>query len=266
MGDTARLDAWSAGDAYDLYMGRWSARVADAFLTWLAPDHGRSWIDVGCGTGALSAAILRRCAPRSLVGVDPSEAFVAHAARKQMDSHARFQTADGANLPFDRGRFDMLASGLVLNFIPDRTRALQEFRRVIKPGGTLSFYVWDYPGGGMGLIDAFWSAAAELDPEARDLDESARFPFCTADGLRALCAEAGLANAEVVAIEETSDFEGFDDFWHPFTLGAGPAPGYCAALPEDRRQRLHDLLRDRLGGGPFSLPARAWAVRAPIPA
>jgi len=262
MEKSSRLDAWSAGDAYDLYMGRWSARIAERYLAWLAPKPGGAWIDVGCGTGALSATILRDCDPQSVVGIDPSEGFVAHAAARQDDPRARFQTADGAQLPFDAGRFDVLASGLVLNFIPDRVAALREFQRVVKPGGTLSFYVWDYPGGGIGLIDVFWSVAAQLDPDARDLDESARFPFCTREGLAALCAEAGLANAEITGIEDTSEFAGFDDFWHPFTLGAGPAPGYCVALPEAKRSDLKQALRQRLGDGPISLPLRAWAVRA----
>lgn len=265
MEQQSRLDAWSAGDAYDLYMGRWSTKVADQFLTWLDPPAAADWVDVGCGTGALSAAILRKCNPKSVTGIDPSEGFVAHAAAQQDDKRASFQTADGANLPFDQNRFDVMTSGLVLNFIPDRVAALREFQRVVKPGGTLSFYVWDYPGGGMGLIDAFWSAAAELDGSASDLDESKRFPFCTRDGLAALCGEARMQDAEITAIDETSRFASFDDFWHPFTLGAGPAPGYCAALPDAHRDKLRERLREKLGNGAISLPARAWAVRASIP-
>lgn len=262
---SAQFDAWTAGDAYEAYMGRWSRPVAAAFLDWLDPGAGLDWLDIGCGTGALTATILERRDPRSLAAVDPSEGFVAYAADRIRDRRLTVQTGDGAALPFDRGRFDVAVSGLVLNFIPDRAAALAEFARVLKPGGLLGVYVWDYPGGGMGMIDAFWEAAQALDPAAAELNESRRFPDCTADGLAGLCAAAGLDGAEIAAIDRPSVFADFDDFWTPFTLGAGPAPGYCMSLDEDRRAALRAALAQRLGDGTIRLPARAWAVRARMP-
>lgn len=264
MQEKSQFDAWRAGDAYDAYMGRWSRVIADAFLDWVAPDPGLSWLDVGCGTGALTGAILERAAPRTVRAVDPSDTFVAHAAARYTDPRVRFRTGDAASLPFDLGRFEAVTSGLVLNFVDNRAAALREFQRVLEPAGLLAFYVWDYPGRGIGLIDAFWSAAQDLEPEAADLDESRRFADCTRDGLTALCAAAGLDGAEIAVIDKTSEFADFDAFWKPFTLGAGPAPGYCQSRPPALRAALKDELRRRLGDGPIRLPLRAWAVKARV--
>jgi hypothetical protein len=135
---------------------------------------------------------------------------------------------------------------------------------VLKPAGVLAFYVWDYPGGGMGMIDVFWKAAAELDQRAAALDEAMRFPFCTREGLATFCQDAGLASPLIEPIETETEFADFDAFWHPFTLGAGPAPGYCMSLPVDAREALRQRLRKQLGTGPIRLPARAWAVKVQL--
>jgi len=79
MSEVAKHDAWSAGDSYDAYMGRWSRRIAPRFLDWLDAPAGLDWLEIGCGTGALSAAILTQCMPKSLLSIDPSEGFLAKA-------------------------------------------------------------------------------------------------------------------------------------------------------------------------------------------
>lgn len=266
MNTGAKHDAWEAGQSYDTYMGRWSRMVASNFLDWLQAPDAADWLEVGCGTGALTSAILQRCSPNSIVATDASEAFVGHAREIIADPRARFLTAVAQDLPAVDQSVDIVTSALVLNFVPDRLAGLKEMQRVLRPGGILSFYVWDYPGGGVGFIDAFWKAAGSLEPQAIDLDEGARFPFCTADGLAELCAEAGLEDHEIAPIEIVTEFPDFEAFWKPFTLGAGPAPGYCMSLPEDRRAALKGLLRDMLGqGDPIRLTARAWAVKARIP-
>lgn len=261
-----RYDAWTAGQSYDHYMGRWSAMVADRFLDWLNAPGAANWLELGCGTGALTSAILGRCAPGSVLATDASEDFVFHAQEAIMDPRARFRVAVAEDLPADDGSVDVVTSGLVLNFLPDRTAGLLEMCRVLRPGGLLSFYVWDYPAGGIGFIDAFWKAAASLEPEAAKLDEGSRFPFCTRNGLARLCSEAGIAGPEIAPVEIITEFPDFEAFWHPFTLGAGPAPGYCMSLPEERRMALKSLLQERLGmDAPVRLGARAWAVKARRP-
>ncbi len=265
MSQQSRHDAWSAGAAYDLYMGRWSRQVAPRFLDWLNPRDRLDWLEIGCGTGALSQAILARCTPASFAGVEPSEGFLDQARMNVAEGNAQFRSGNAEALPVDDASKDMVVSGLVLNFVPDKGKALAEMRRVARPGATIAFYVWDYPGGGMELMRAFWTAAAALDPSARDLAEGKRFPFCTPEGLTALAEAAGLNRVECAAIEIATLFKDFEDYWRPFTLGAGPAPGYCMSLGPEARERLRDSLsrglpRGRVGSIP--LKARAWAVRA----
>ena len=266
MTTTSRHDAWQAGDSYEQYMGRWSRQVAPRFLEWLDAPTGLDWLEVGCGTGALSSAILARCAPRSLVSVDPSEGFLAAARANVPDQRATFQVGDAQALPVESASRDVVASALVLNFVPDKTKALAEMKRAARSGGRIGFYVWDYPGGGVAFMRAFWKVAVELDAAAADLTEDKRFPFCTPDGLRALADSAGLAT-EVAAIEVPTVFKDFEDYWRPFTLGTGPAPGYCASLAFDAQERLKERLRASLtagGDGPIHFSARAWAVKATV--
>lgn len=265
MADDAKHDSWSAGQSYEHYMGRWSRLAGVEFLRWLQPPQGLDWVDIGCGTGALTQSILDIANPASVVGIDPSDGFVAHAREAIADRRARFEVSGAEALPLGDGTVDAAVSALALNFVPDMPRALREMRRVLRPEGLLSFFVWDYPGGGIGFIDRFWKAAAEIDPGARDLDEAGRFPFCTPDGLAEICRQAGLDDVTVHPVEVTTTFADFEAFWHPFTLGAGPAPGYCMALPEENRAALKSLLERQLGadGGAISLLARAWAVQAP---
>ena len=265
MADNTRHDAWQAGDAYDRYMGRWSRQIAPRFLDWLDAPAGLEWLDVGCGTGALTAAIVARCQPKHVLSLDPSAGFLAKARANVSDQRAEFLVGDAQSLPVDARSKDVIVSALVLNFVPDRPKALAEMKRVARAGASIGFYVWDYPGGGIGFMRAFWNAAAGLDPVASDLMEDRRFPFCTPDGLRDMAYEAGLTSIDVSGIEMPSVFEDFEDYWQPFTLGAGPAPGYCMSLAPEARQRLKERLSQSLprqADGSIHLTMRAWAVRA----
>lgn len=255
-------DTWQRGDPYEQYVGRWSRRVAPPFLAWLGIAPGRRWLDVGCGTGALSAAILDACSPLSVTGVEPSEGFLAK-AKEQLEGRVdlRQETAGEIRAPDDA--FDATVCGLVLNFVPDAPLALREMARVTAPGGTIAAYVWDYAGK-MELMRHFWDAAVELDPGAAKLDEGVRFPICRPEPLAGLFAGAGLREAQVTAIDIPTPFESFDDYWRPFLGGQGPAPSYAMALDEAARARLRDRIRGRLpqsADGTINLIARAWAVR-----
>ena len=265
MSEVAKHDAWSAGDSYDAYMGRWSRKMAVQFLDWLDPAAKLDWLDVGCGTGALSSAVLSRCNPRSLAGIEQSAGFVATAQRNVDDKRATFEVGDAQKLPFDDDSKDIVASALVLNFVPDIPKALSEMKRVVRPGGTVAFYVWDYPGGGIGFMRAFWNAAIALDPGASSFAEGKRFQFCTSAELTGLVTNAGLQSVDCAAMEIPTVFADFDDFWHPFTLGTGPAPGYCVSLSDEAREKLRMKLSDdlpRQDNGTIALNARAWAIRS----
>ncbi len=254
-------ELWAVGDAYEAYVGRWSRRVAEAFLRWLDVPAGRDWLDVGCGTGALTATVLASAAPATVTGVDPSEGFLATA--RDRNPGATFQVGDARSLPVPDGRFDAVVSGLTLNFVPEPAKAAAEVVRVARPDAVAAAYVWDYADG-MGMMRHFWDAAVELDPAAAGLDEGLRFPLCRPEPLGTLWVDAGLRRVSVEAIEVATVFADFDDFWSPFLGGQGPAPGYVASLPAERRGALRELLRTRLPAGEdgsIALTARAWAVR-----
>lgn len=258
-------DTWERASPYERYIGRWSRQMAPLFLAWLDAAPGLRWVDVGCGTGALSAAIVDTCAPRSVVGVDPSEGFLA-LARESLGERAHFPVGEANAIPLDADACDVLVSGLVLNFVPDLPGALAEMRRVTAPGGWIAGYVWDY-GDRMEVTRLFWDAAAALDPQAARLHEGARFPLCRPDALHEAFAQAGLREVETTALDLTARFSGFDDYWRPFLGGQGPAPAYAMSLSEARRASLRDRLAATLpmaDDGTLALEARAWAVRGRV--
>jgi len=259
-------DTWEEGERYEQYIGRWSRPVARRFLAWLDAGAGRRWLDVGCGTGALSAEILAHATPSSVVGVEPSEGFRA-SAQQRLGARATFLAGEGAQVPLAENAVDVTVSGLVLNFVPDPQAALAELARVTAPQGTIAAYVWDYAGR-MDLLRAFWDAAIALDPGAVARDEGVRFPLCRPEPLRALFTRAGLANVETEGIEIETVFADFADLWSPFLGGQGPAPSYAMALAPEARERLRETVRERVeppGGGAIALRARAWAVRGVVP-
>jgi SAM-dependent methyltransferase len=256
-------DRWDDGDAYEAYIGRWSRPVAARFVDWLAVVPGARWVDVGCGSGALTEAILERADPAAVSGVDPSAAFVESARGRGHDRHARFAVGDAASLPLDDDSVDVVVSGLVLNFVPDVPDALRDMRRVAIPGAAVAAYVWDYAAG-MQLLRTFWDAAVALEPAAHPLDEAVRFPICAPEPLADAFEAAGLTDVETGAIEVPTAFRDFDDYWSPFLRGIGPAPGYVASLDDTAASALRERLRAELStepDGSIRLVARAWAVR-----
>jgi SAM-dependent methyltransferase len=228
------------------------------------PDQ--NWLDVGCGTGALTEVILHDAKPRSVRGTDSSAGFVEHARAHVTDPRATFEVADARSLPVASAQSDVAVAGLVLNFVPEPLDAVREMARVVRPGGMVAAYVWDYAGK-MELMRYFWDAAVELDPLAIELDEGIRFPLCRPEALRELFASAGLNNNDVTPIEIATTFASFADYWQPFLGGQGPAPAYTISLEEDARARLRDRIRERIPirvDGSISLTARAWAIRATV--
>jgi SAM-dependent methyltransferase len=260
-------DAWTSDHAYEPYVGRWSRLVAPRFLQWLPDGPPSAWCDVGCGTGALAHAILATEKPTRVLGVDRSEEYLAAARRDTADLRFEVVVGSATAIPAEDGEFDRTVSALLLNFVPQPDEALAEMRRTTRPGGLIGAYLWDYAEG-MQLIRTFWDAAIALDPTAVELDEGRRFPLCRPEPLRALFGSAGLVDVDVAPIDVPTVFADLDDLWRPFLGGQGPAPGYCASLPEDRRDALRDRLRAMLPqqpDGTIPLEARAWAVCGRVP-
>jgi len=263
---TGISDTWERGSPYEQYVGRWSRQVAPVFLAWLDVPPGRRWLDVGCGTGALCAAIADTSSPSSLIGVEPSDGFL-RSAKQNLETRAVLHAGSALAIPLPAGSVDVVVSGLVLNFVPDVGAALAEMSRVLSRGGTLAAYVWDYVGR-MELMRHFWDAAAALDPAAAPLDEGVRFPLCRRSALDEAFRAAGLQAVATEAIDIPTAFASFDDYWMPFLGGQGPAPAYAMSLGEDARSRLRERLRGQVpahADGSIHLIARAWSVRGSVP-
>ena len=267
MEQSQHKDVWDAGDRYEPYVGRWSRRVAREFLNWLVVPDGKEWLDVGYGTGALTQAIIEQMHPNSVIGIDSSPGYAAYARSRIESPRARFEVGDAQSLPLDTASLDAAVSGLVLNFVPEPSRAVAEKARVVRPGGIVAAYVWDYAGK-MELMRYFWDAAVALNPDAEALDEGRRFPICQPQPLTELFAHAGLSEVEVRPIDVATDFRDFDDYWSPFLGGQGPAPGYAVSLSDARRTALQERIRSMLPvtkDGSIHLIARAWAARGHKP-
>ena len=260
---TASNDGWLIGDAYEAYMGRWSRPLARLFVDWLHPEPSVEWLEVGCGTGALTSAICELCRPASVVACDPSASFVEHARSNLSSAPVQFVVGGADAAPRQERGYHMIVSGLVLNFLPDAAETVSSLRERLRPGGTIAAYVWDYAEG-MEFLRTFWEEAAASDPGASALDEGRRFPLCRPPALVSLFRTAGLVQVVTHQLEIATEFSTFDEYWAPFLRGTGPAPSYVESLDLASRESLKERLRRRLlagRGGPIQLRARAWAVR-----
>jgi len=254
---------FSVGDAYERFMGRWSRALAPLFVQFAGVRDGEALLDVGSGTGALAATMAAVAPASSIVGIDSAAPYVAFARSRGYGSLVRFEVGDAQQLPIADGHVDRTLSMLILNFVPDRDRAVEEMVRVTRPGGTVAAAVWDY-GRGMEMLRAFWDAAIALDPESDARDER-HMPLCRSGELAMLWRAHRLHDVSEETLTIPTLFSSFDDYWSPFLDRQGPAGAYVAALSPDRRQCLRDRLRHRLLGdapdGPIALGASAWAVR-----
>lgn len=257
---------FAAADGYELYMGRWSRLLAPRHLAFAGVKTGDRVLDVGAGTGSVALALATIDSTR-VVGIDPSEAFIAHAKRAAGSERADFEVGDAQALRFADASFDQTMALLVMNFIPDHEKALAEMRRVTRPQGVVSASVWDYDAG-MEMLRFFWDEVVALDPALAGKDER-HMKLCRAGQLGDLWKKAGLDHVREQPIVIEQKFASFDDYWAPFLNGVGPGGACVASLPPERRRQLEKRLRTRLLGertdGPITLKARAWSVRGTVP-
>ena len=248
-------------DGYERYMGRWSRAIGEKFLAWVAPPHNARWLDVGCGTGAFSELIQQRQSPRSLSGIDPSAAQIDYARLKLPKADLR--VADSMALPFVDGTFDVVASALVLHFMPDRAKALAEMKRVTCGGGIVSSYTWERT-----QTDNF----APYAPMLRAIEKigvepmrSPTVPEANLEGLQAAIEAAGFDDIAVSRIEASQSFRDFDDYWETQTLPVSPPGKSVAKLDDNQRARLRAILRETLPiakDGSITYSSRAVAFKA----
>lgn len=248
-------------------MGRWSRLLVPGYLEFAGVRDGQRILDVGTGTGALALALEARTASARIVGIDPSEDFLAAARRNAASSRIGFEAGDAQALRFADASFDLALSLLVLNFVKDAAAAIAEMRRVTRAGGTVSACVWDY-NEGMQMARFFWDEAVALDPAMAPKDQR-HMNFARQGELGDAWRKAGMKGVREHAIVIELPYANFEDYWQPFLEGAGAAGAFVAALARERRRELESRLRERMLGdrpdGPFSLKARAWCVRGEVP-
>ncbi|HEX5108713.1 MAG TPA: methyltransferase domain-containing protein [Vicinamibacterales bacterium] len=257
---------FSLGEAYERFMGRWSRDLARQLVQFAGIRDGDAVLDVGSGTGALTAAIAAAAPSARIIGLDRSEPYVVSARARHQSSRLLFAVADAQRLPFPDARFDRTVSLLTMNFIPDSAMALREMIRVTRPGGTVAAAVWDY-GAGMEMLRVFWDEAVGLRPEADERDER-HMPLCRRGDLSTLWHAHSLADVSEEALAIETRFSSFDDYWSPFLVKQGPAGAYVGALPPHDREQLRLRLQRRLLRGdadrPILLLARAWASKGTV--
>lgn len=249
-------------------MGRWSRRLAPEYVAWFGAPPGLRWLDVGCGTGAVTAAVLAAADPSEVVGIDPSPDFIAMATAAISDPRARFEVGDARDLPIETGSLDVAAAGLVVNHVPEPELAAAEMTRVVRPGGSVAAYVWDYTGE-MQLIRIFWEGVDATGGADASRDLRPHYEIAKPDPFRKLFQSAGLNDVTVEPIDLPLHFPDFDDYWVPHTL-AGPAPvqRFVALLDDDGKVALREALRSMLpiaADGSIDLIGRAWALRGTKP-
>jgi len=245
-------------DAYDRFMGRYSAQLASGLADLAGVEPGQRVLDVGCGPGSLTAELVRRLGPEAVAAVDPSEPFVAAARARYPGVDVRVSPAE--SLPYEAETFDAAIAQLVVNFMSDPVAGLAEMRRVAKAGGAVAACVWDLAGG-RAPISLFWQAARDVDAGAHDESD---LPGARAGDLAELFDRAGLRAVEDAVLEASLEYSSFDEWWQPFTFGVGPAGAYAHSLDEERLAALRERCRDLLPEPPFTITASAWAARGVV--
>lgn len=247
-----------AGEAYSAFMGRYSEPLADLFVDWVGVEAGQRAVDVGCGPGALTTRLVDRLGADAVQAVDPSPPFAAATRKRCPGVDVREGTAE--RLPFEDGSVDVALAQLVVHFMADPVGGITEMARVTRAGGVVAASVWDH-GAGTGPLSTFWAAARDLDPDVED--ESARAGAHEGQ-LVELFRTAGLDAVEPGLLTVTVPYASFDEWWHPYTLGVGPAGDYVAKLDAPARDALRVRCEQRLPAAPFEIRASAWAARGRV--
>jgi ubiquinone/menaquinone biosynthesis C-methylase UbiE len=251
-----------AGATYDSFMGRYSRLLGPLFADAAGVRSGHTVVEVGCGPGALTAALVERLGADAVAACDPSPQFVAECAARHPG--VRVELGRAESIPFETGCCDHAMAQLVLHFVSDPELAAKEMMRVVRPGGWVSACVWDFTDG-MEMLRCFWDAALELESAAPD--EALTMRFGRPSEIAQLFESAGMNDVVESTLRVSSSYVGFDELWAGFLAGVGPAGAYCVSLPDAGRQRLRQALFHRLGEpvGTFTLGAVARSAVARTP-
>jgi ubiquinone/menaquinone biosynthesis C-methylase UbiE len=256
----ALVDFTAAAESYDRFMGRYTRTLAPALVEAARVGDSMRVVDVGCGPGGLTDVLADQVGEERVAAIDPAPQFVGACRSRHPAADVREGVAE--ELPWKDDSFDAALACLVIGFMTDADRGVREMARVTRPGGTVAACMWDIPGGGMRMLSTFWQAARRVDPA---LTGERRMAGVSHGDIADRFRRAGLEDVEDGELEASADYASFEDFWHPFTFGVGPAGQYLASLPAEQQGRVRDACREALPEGSFSLSARAWYARGTPP-
>jgi len=256
---------FDAAADYENYMGRWSRALGKEFLAWLAPPKNATWLDVGCGTGAFSELLVNTVEPRSVSGVDPAPAQVEYAVKHI--NGVDFRVGDALALPFPDKSFDVVASALVIHFLPDRAKGFAEMKRVANAGGIVAGYTWQR-GGGLPDGAPYMPMSNAVEAIGGEVARLPTVPEGAPDALKSTLVGAGFEDIETHPVTVTQSFKTFNDYWTSQTPSFAPVAKSVLALSEAKREELKAYLRKTLptaADGSISYPATALAFKARTP-
>jgi SAM-dependent methyltransferase len=256
-------------DKYDGYMGRWSRRLAPAFLDFVGPIKGERVLEVGCGTGSLTFDIPKHANVSHVEAIDYSADFVEAARERNTDPRIVIREGDACALRYSDESFDCCLAMLVLHFVTDPHRALAEMRRVLRPQGIAAATVWDNFGG-QPSVRLFWDTVAALQIRADERRSASLMRPMTLPGeLKQAFVGAGFRDVTEAMIPIRMDFATFDDYWQPMLTGQGTHAEFLASLSDEVRHNIEGAVRrGYLCGqpdGPRSFVSVAWAVKGTKP-
>lgn len=246
-------------------MGRWSTQLAPLFIGFVGVENGQRILDVGCGTGSLSTALLSVGPAVRVVGIDPVLAYVSFTRKAVPDRRAHFEASAAEAMPFPDAAFDAALALLVLQEVIDPLKAIDEMARVTRQGGRVAACQWDFHNG-LPMQSIFWDAAETFVPQevARRRTDDNAIKRAGLQELTDLWECAGLREVRTARLDLAMRFGSFDDYWQPFLAGATPTSAFAANLNRETENRLEQAVRSLIPGmkpdGSFVLPARALAV------
>jgi SAM-dependent methyltransferase len=243
MNEMSRL--FADGEAYERLMGRWSRVAGKIFLDWLDTPANVRWLDVGCGNGAFTEALIARCAPVEVIGIDPSEGQLAFARTRPAARSAQFRIGDAEALPFGDDRFDVAVMALVVTYLSDPGRAIAEMARVVRPGGWVATYVWDIPGAGTPVHPIYVAMESLGMPAPRPPGAA----VSRRDAMRTLWEDAGLESIESRVIRIPVVYSDFDDFWDSNSVPVAPSGKAIHDMSPAARERVRARVREQLAVG-----------------
>jgi SAM-dependent methyltransferase len=235
------------GDDYDKFMGRYSTVLAPVFADFAGVRSEMRVLDVGAGTGALTAELVARGA--SVVAADPSPEFVT--VLRERFPGLEVEEAPAETLPWGSGVFDLALAQLVVAFMSDAPAAIAEMARVARG---VAVCMW-----GVEEVDMF--AAIDRVAEAVGSPRAAEpRRYRTPEEIHDLLAPHG--EVETSELDVTAGYGDFEEFWQAMDHGVGPAGQWLASLDAGQRDQAHEELFRELGSpeGPFQLNARAFAA------